>query len=249
MKRILAGPHAVIEALRATPGAIEVVCLAESLRSLTTKDIEDMARRARVECEVMPKESLDALAGKLHHQGVIAITGDYPYVDLVALLEHAQTHPHPLLVVLDQIQDPRNLGAILRSAHAFGACGVILPKDRAAKITAAAVRTSVGASELMKVCRITNLARTLDELKDAGYCVHGADAEAQDPLSAMSWSGRTALVMGNEGRGLRRLTAAHCDRLFKIPMATDFDSLNVGAAAAIALYEASKQRSLNGKPD
>jgi 23S rRNA (guanosine2251-2'-O)-methyltransferase len=249
MKRILAGPHAVTEALRAAPGAIELVCLADSLRSLTTKGIEDLARRFRVDCEVMPKESLDALAGKLPHQGVIAITGEYSYVDLHTLLELAETHANPQLVVLDQIQDPRNLGAILRCAHAFGASGVILPKDRAAKITAAAVRTSAGASELIKVCRITNLARTLDELKEAGYRIYGADAGATDNLSAMGWSGRTALVMGSEGRGLRRLTAEHCDRLFKIPMVTAFDSLNVSAAAAISLYEASKQRSCHGKPD
>lgn len=249
MKRILAGPHAVTEALRATPGAIEVVCLADSLRTLTTKDIEDLARRARVECEVLPKESLDELAGKLHHQGVIAITGDYPYVDFHTLLELGETQSNPLIVVLDQIQDPRNLGAILRSAHAFGAAGVVLPKDRAAKVTAAAVRTSAGASELVKICRITNLARTLDELKDRGYRVHGADASSELTLSAVGWSGRTALVMGSEGRGLRRLTAEHCDRLFKIPMATAFDSLNVSAAAAIALYEASKQRSSHGKLD
>ncbi len=242
MKRILAGPNAVSEALRAAPGRIEMVCIAETMRPVNVRRLEDLAKHSRVLCESLPKEALDRLAKGLVHQGVIAITGDYPYVDLPAILSRCQETQNPTIVVLDQVQDPRNLGAIMRSAYAFGASGVILPKDRAAKVTAAAVRTSAGASELLMVARIVNMARTLDELRDEGFRIYGASGRGGAPLSSLDWSGPTALVLGNEGKGIRRLTAEHCDILFDIPMACDFDSLNVSAAAAIALYEAHQRR-------
>ena len=130
----------------------------------------------------------------------------------------------------------------MRSAHAFGATGIIILKDRAAGVTGATVRTSAGASELMKTARVTNLVRALDEMRDSGYQVYGAATEGGTDLEVLSWKGKVALVLGNEGKGLRRLTARHCDQLFTIPLAGDFDSLNVSAAAAIALFAASKER-------
>ncbi len=242
MKRILAGPHAVNEALRVKPGAIEVICVVESMRPTSVRRIEETARRSKVPMELLSREAVDQLAGKVVHQGVVAVTGSYPYIDLDGLLARAAEHPHPLIVVLDQIQDPRNLGAIMRSVHAFGGCGLIILKDRAAGVTAAVVRASAGASELVLTTRVTNLVRTLDRLRDEGYQVYGASTGDSTRVAEISWRGRTALVLGSEGRGLRRLTTEHCDRLFTIPLAVDFDSLNVSAAAAIALYEASRQR-------
>lgn len=217
--------------------------MAEAMRPSSVRRIEELARRARVSVEILPKVALDKLAGKLNHQGVIAITGAFPYLDIENLLTAVQDHPNPLVVALDQVQDPRNLGAVIRSVHAFGANGLILTKDRSASITAAAVRTSAGASELIKVARVTNLVRALDLLRNDGYQVYGA-AVGKDhtTLHRLDWTGKTVLILGNEERGLRRLTMEHCDRLFTIPMVSDFDSLNVSAAAAIALYETSKQR-------
>ncbi len=242
MKRILAGPHAVAEALKTAPKAIEVICIAESMRPSSVRHIEDLAHRARVSLETMPKSSLDQLTKALKHQGVIAITGSYPYLDMDALLAKTDKQENPLIVALDQVQDPRNLGAIMRSAHVFGASGLIIPKNRSARVTESTVRASAGASELVHTVLITNLVRTLDDLRDQGYRVFGAALDGQSSLRDLSWDGGTVLVLGNEGKGLRRLTREHCDVLFTIPMANAFDSLNVSAAASIALYEAAGQR-------
>lgn len=242
MKRILAGPHAASEALRTAPGSIEVVCVSESMQPSSVRKLEDQARRARVPVESLPKSALDKLAKGHHHQGVIAVTGSYPYTDLEGLVQLADSAENPLIVVLDQVQDPGNLGAVMRSAYAFGACGIVITKDRSAGVTTAVVRSSAGASELMKTAKVTNLVRALDRLRDEGFRVHGAGLGTNLSLAEVDFGGKCALVFGNEGRGLRRLTKEHCDDLFTIPMEGDFDSLNVSAAAAIALYEASKRR-------
>ena len=161
---------------------------------------------------------------------------------LNGLLEAASKIESPLLVVLDQVQDPGNLGAIIRSAHALGAAGLILTRNRSASVTRGAVRSSAGASELVRIARVTNLARCLDSLREADYRVLGAAGDAGTPLVEIDWRGPCAMVLGNESRGLRRLTREHCDQLFSIPMAAEFDSLNVSASAAIALYAASLSR-------
>jgi 23S rRNA (guanosine2251-2'-O)-methyltransferase len=242
MKRILAGPHAVLEVLRASTRTVESVLIVDSTHPSTIQHLQDTAKHAKVSCELVGKPVVEALAKNLPHQGVVAITGAYPYLDFEGLLDVAESTPPPLIVVLDQVQDPQNLGAIMRSAHAFGAAGMLLMKDRAAGVTGAAVRSSVGASELLKTARVTNLVRALDEMRDRGYQVLGASSGGGVSIRDISWTGKCALVFGNESKGLRRLTARHCDRLFTIPLAFDFDSLNVSAAAAVALYEASKVR-------
>ncbi len=242
MKRILAGPNVIMEALRASPRSIEVILIADSLRPMSMKQIEDAARRAQVEVEETSRMLLDRLTPGIPNQGTVAITGSYPYIDFDTLISIGEKQCDPLVVVLDQVQDPRNLGAVIRSSYAFGAIGIIMPKDRSAPINAAAVRASAGASELIKTVRVTNLARTMDQLREHGYQVYGADLKGDVLLHELSMEGRVALVLGNEGKGIRRLTAEHCDRLFRISLVNDFDSLNVSAAAAVALYEASKYR-------
>jgi 23S rRNA (guanosine2251-2'-O)-methyltransferase len=242
MKRVLAGPHAVTEALRAAPGAVEVILIADTMRPLSIRSIEEAARRAKVEVEEVSRPLLDKLTPDIPNQGVAAITGDYPYVDMDGLLDFAHKQHQPLIVVLDQVQDPRNLGAVMRSAFAFGAAGILIPKDRSSPVTAAAVRASAGASELIKTARVTNLARSLDQLRDDGFHVVGAALTGEARLEDISFDGKIAVVLGSEGKGIRRLTAEHCDQLFRIPLVNDFDSLNVSAAAAVTLYEASKRR-------
>jgi 23S rRNA (guanosine2251-2'-O)-methyltransferase len=247
MKRIIAGPNAVAEAIKGTPGRIEVICMAESMRPSSARRIEESARRAKIPVHQQSKSSLDNLSKGLNHQGVVAITGSYPYLDLDRLLEIASKEDNPLLVILDQVQDPRNLGAIMRSAHALGATGILITKDRSAAVTAATVRASAGASELINTVRVVNLVRAIDRLRDEGYLVHGAAVDNANPVNETSWTGRTAIVLGSEGRGLRRLTIEHCDTLFTIPLFSDFDSLNVSSAAAICLHEAAKQRFATAK--
>lgn len=248
MKRILAGPHAVTEALRASPKAIEVILIADTLRPMSIRQIEESARRAQVEVEETSRALIDEMTPGIPNQGVVAVTGSYPYVDLETMLGFANKQPMPLVVVLDQVQDPRNLGAVMRSAYAFGASGIVMPKDRSAPVTSAAVRASAGASELIRTARVTNLARTLDQLRDGGYQVYGAALGGDVLLQELSFEGKVALVLGSEGKGIRRLTAEHCDRLFRIALFNDFDSLNVSAAAAVTLYEASKCRMPSNDP-
>jgi 23S rRNA (guanosine2251-2'-O)-methyltransferase len=242
VKRVLAGPNAVTEALAASGREIALVYLAEGLSRSTAEAIEKLARKAQVACHEAPREALDALAKGLNHQGVVALAGDYPYVGLDDLLEVAKRSPAPLLVVLDQIQDPQNLGAIARSAHALGAEGLVVTRDRSAAMTPAAVRASAGASELIRVARVGNLAQCLERLKEEGFFVAGAAGEAPARAHELDWTGPVALVVGSEGTGLRRLTRERCDALFSIALATPFDSLNVSAAAAVALYEIGRSR-------
>lgn len=246
MKRVIAGPNAVNEALRAAPREIAAVYLAEGLARGTAERIGKLARDAGAPCSEASREALDALAGGLHHQGVLALAGDYPYAGFDDMLASVKREPAPLLVVLDQVQDPGNLGAIVRSAHALGAGGVAITRERSAPMTPAAVRASAGASELIRVARVGNLAQCLERLKEEGFFVAGAAGEAERPLGEIDWSGPIALVLGGEGKGLRRLTRERCDALFCIPLATAFDSLNVSAAAAIVLYEIGRARAVAG---
>jgi 23S rRNA (guanosine2251-2'-O)-methyltransferase len=195
MKRILAGPRAVMEAIRASAGAVEALFLVDAMRSSLTHRIEEMARRFGVTLEMVPKSAMDRIASDIRHQGVIAITGAYPYLDLDGLVRFSKKQAHPLIVVLDQVQDPRNLGAIMRSAYAFGATGIIIPKDRAAGVTGATVRASAGASELVKTARVVNLVRALDTLRDEGYRVAGAATDGPLGVQDLDWLGPTVLVL------------------------------------------------------
>ena len=240
MKRILAGPRAVEEALRVDPKRIAIVYVQRdgAARKL---DFWAEAQRAGVRCETRDAAELDAIANGLRHQGVVGIGGDYPYADLDVILARAK--PAPLLLALDQLSDPHNFGAIIRSAIAFGADGVITLKDRAAPVTGVVVRAAAGATERAKIARVTNLARTLQQLRDTGLSVIGLDAGASQTLETVPFDARgRVLVIGSEGDGLRRLTRDACDALVRIHMPGGFESLNASVAAAIALYESSRMR-------
>jgi len=239
MKRLLAGPRAVTEALRADPKRIVVLYVLNDVERL--REFDEEARRAGVRCEARSTAELDALAQGLKHQGVLAITGEYPYAELETVLRDAR--PAPLIVALDQISDPHNFGAIVRSCVAFGADAIITLKDRAAPVTAVVVRASAGATERARIARVTNLARTLDSLRARGMPVVGLDAEGSATLDALPFdpAGRV-LVIGSEGDGLRRLTRSLCDELVRIEMPGGFESLNASVAAGIALYESARAR-------
>jgi 23S rRNA (guanosine2251-2'-O)-methyltransferase len=239
MKRIVLGPHAAEEALRTDPKRVHVLYVQEA--HARAKDLETLALRCGVRSELRLAQELDALAPGLKHQGVVAITGEYPYLDLPVVLERAK--PAPLLVALDQISDPHNFGAIVRSCVAFGADGVLTLKDRAAPVSAVVVRASAGATERARIARVTNLARTLAELRDRGMQLVGLDAEGDQALHDVAYpaEGRV-LVIGSEGSGLRRLTREACDVLARVDLAGEFESLNASVAAGIALYESARSR-------
>jgi 23S rRNA (guanosine2251-2'-O)-methyltransferase len=185
-----------------------------------------------------PAAELERLCGSPDHQGVVAEVDPYPYADPSGLLSGEDA----LVVVLDQVQDPHNLGAVCRAAEVAGAAGVVIPERRAASVTAAACKASAGAVEHLPVARVRNIADWLAEGKEAGTWVYGAAAEAERPYNEVDWSGRAVLVLGSEGSGLRPRVAESCDELIAIPVAGRVGSLNASVAAAVILFEARRQR-------
>jgi 23S rRNA (guanosine2251-2'-O)-methyltransferase len=186
-----------------------------------------------------PAEELERLCGSPDHQGVVAEVDPYPYADPNALMRREGA----LLVALDQVQDPRNLGAVCRSAEFAGAAGVVIPERRSAEVTAVACKASAGAVEHLDVARVRNLADWLAEAKAAGFWIWGGDAEGSQAPWEADLSGPTILVLGGEGKGLRPRVASACDGLLALPRLGKIDSLNVSAAAAALLFEAARQRS------
>lgn len=246
MKRLLLGPRAVTEGLRAGAQRVAVVYI-EDETNAAVAGVAKLARELLVRCETRARSDLDTLAKGERHQGVVAIAGEYAYLSLEVMLE-GLTVAHPLLLALDQVTDPHNFGAIIRSAVALGADGIITLKDRAAPVTSTVVRASAGASELAKIARVTNLARTLGELGDQGFEIVGLDADGPEELQRLAPPrlGRV-LVVGSEGRGLRRLVREHCGVLARIDLPGPLQSLNASVAAGIAVYES--VRTLRRTPD
>jgi len=203
------------------------------------------AVRQRIPVETIPRTALEkrfSLSGK-PHQGVVLIAEPLEYTDLEELIELSLHSATPaLLVILDHVQDPHNLGAVLRTACLAGAHGVIIPKDRAVAVTPAVVKTSAGASEMIPICQVTNLNRALDDVKKAGIWVTGIETGGGQTIYDVDFHGPVAIVAGNEDSGIARLTQEKCDFLAEIPMQSDLESLNVSVATAVTLFEVVRQR-------
>jgi 23S rRNA (guanosine2251-2'-O)-methyltransferase len=205
------------------------------------REAMERAKQAGVLVEVRNAAELDAIANGVRHQGIIAIGGeDFAYFDLEGLLREASSPE--LIVALDEITDVHNLGAIVRSCVALGADGVVTLRDRAAPVNAAVVRASAGATEHARIARVTNLSRALETFDERGIQSVGLDMSGDRTLDAVDFTIPTVLVVGSEGKGLRRLVRERCAVLARIPMAGPLGSLNASVAAAIALYEARRQR-------
>jgi 23S rRNA (guanosine2251-2'-O)-methyltransferase len=239
---LLSGPRPVLEALRAGRRRVHRILVARQGPAEPVTMVLALARSQGVPVDTLPREALDRRLGGGGHHGVVAEVDAFPYAEGDALLEAAAADPEAFLVVLDGIQDPQNLGAILRTAEAAGVQGVALPRDRAAAVTAAAARASAGAAEHLPVARVTNLAAFLAALKDRGVWVAGADPDGDRELFRADLTGPLALVIGSEGKGLRPLTKSRCDFLVRIPLGGRVASLNASAAAAVCLFEAVRQR-------
>jgi len=226
----------VAEALRSKRREVR-----EVLDSVGDEEVASKAAVRRVPLKRMHRERIEELVPGVVHQGIAARVGPYPYSGLEEIL----AAPDPLVVVLDGVTDPRNLGAVLRAADGAGASGVVLPKDRATGVTPAAVKASAGASEHVRVARETNLRRALERMKEAGVWVYAAEDAARIRATVytdLDLSGPVALVLGSEGRGVRRLVREGCDGTVSIPMRGAVSSLNVSVAVAILLFEARRQR-------
>jgi 23S rRNA (guanosine2251-2'-O)-methyltransferase len=221
--------------------ADEVAVLAGARGPLS--EIVALARRGGVKVSYRTRDQLTAIAGTTDHQGVVARVAAADYTDLQDLLAlPARRQETPFFLALDQVQDPRNLGALLRTADAFGVHGVIVPKHHAVGLTEAAARTAMGAVEYVAVARETNLVGALESLKKSGVWIYGAVAEGGLPAWSSDLSGPVCLVLGSEGEGLRPLVARACDLLLSIPMRGGVGSLNVAAAGAVLCYEVARQR-------
>src|SRR5215470_681176 len=229
MTRIVYGANPVRELLAARPASVSVVYLAAGDTGPALKEIARMCKERQVAFEERDRPALDALAGAAaRHQGVVAIAGELEYADLDQLLDDLEeAKATPLLVFLDGVQDPRNLGAIVRSAHALGAHAVVVAKDRAAPVTPAAVKASAGTTELIPICRVTNLVRALETVKQRGVWTYGAHVGDAPAAAGVDLRGAVALVLGAEGAGLRPLVLRACDHRVQIPMAGKVGSLNV----------------------
>jgi len=240
---VLLGPNVVREALRSGRRKVRRILLAREARDERLGEIVALAGRQGIPIRQVPRDRLEAVAGAGQHQGIVALADPYEYADPEAMAAGAAARSAlPLLVALDGIEDPHNLGAILRTAEVFGADGVILPKHRAAGVTATVLRVAAGAAEHLPVARATNLAACLERLKGLGYWVCGADMEGGTPLARADLGRPLVLVVGGEDTGVRPGIRGHCDLLVSIPMVGRVGSLNASVAAGILLYEIHRHR-------
>lgn len=239
---LLYGRNGVTEALRARRRPLRRLVLAGGAREGGLKALIEEARRAKVAVAEVPREQIERAVPGVNHQGVMLEAGPYAYADADELLR-AEPEGGPLYLILDQLQDPQNVGTLLRSAEAVGVTGVLIPEHRAAAITPAVVNASAGATEWLQIARVTNLARTLARLKERNVWVAGLEGvPGARPIDAADLRGALAIVVGSEGAGISRLVRESCDFLVRLPMRGRIGSLNAAVAGSIALYAADRQR-------
>ena len=246
----LYGVAPVLEALRARQRTVERIMIAEGARPLRLRELIELARQSGVPVHHVPRADLTRLVGvEANHQGVVATVAAASYADadelLDALASRVGTDDPPLAVVLDGVEDPRNLGAILRTVECVGAHCVFMPERRAVGLTETVAKASAGALEHVKIARAANLSRLIEQLKERNIWTVGTSADAPVLYTDWDWRQPSALFLGGEGAGLHRLVRERCDTLVRIPVRGQIESLNVSVAAGIILYEALRQRKLN----
>jgi 23S rRNA (guanosine2251-2'-O)-methyltransferase len=229
--RVTPGIHPVREALRAGR-PLDKVLIAKGAASPRIQEIIDLCRKSAVPVHFEPRELLDGASKGVSHQGVVAFGAVRSYVELKDVVEGAQ-----LIVVLDGVEDPHNLGAIIRTAHAAGANAIVVPERRAAPLTETVSRAAAGALEYLSVVRVTNVSQTLEKLKEKRFWIYGLDERGTEIYDRIDYNAPTAIVLGGEGKGLHPGVQKHCDVLVRIPMAGEVSSLNVSVAAGVVLFE------------
>ncbi|TJY38886.1 23S rRNA (guanosine(2251)-2'-O)-methyltransferase RlmB [Cohnella pontilimi] len=241
-EQYLAGKNPVLEALKAGRPLNKIWLSSQAQRHLVGPILEEAKTRGVV-VQHVDKRKLDQLVPGVTHQGVVAQAAPTEYVEVDELLARAAERGEmPLLVLLDEVEDPHNLGSVLRTVDCTGAHGVVVPKRRSASLTAVVAKTSAGAVEYVPVARVANLVQTIEKLKEAGVWIAGADAAAESDVFRSNLTGPLAVVIGSEGRGLSRLVREKCDFLISLPMFGRINSLNASVAAGVILYEAVRQR-------
>ena len=240
---ILYGINTVGEALKARGRAFEWVGVAKERHDIRIQRVIEECRKIGVPVRVLSRVELDRMAGNAAHQGLVAVTSAKQYSDLDDLVA-ARRGEHSLIVVLDGVEDPHNLGAILRTADAAGADGVVIPERRAAGVTGTVAKASAGASEHLPVAKVTNISRAIEDLKSQELWIVGLDERGQQTYDQIDYKMHCAVVLGAEGKGLHDLVRRHCDFLVSIPMLGKVPSLNVSVATGVVLYEVVRQRRL-----
>lgn len=239
---IIGGKHSVLEALRAGR-TINKIWIAEGAQKQFAGPIVAEAKNLGIIVQFTDKRKLDQMAEGLQHQGVVAQVAAYEYVEVEDIIAKAKAlGQEPFILILDEIEDPHNLGSILRTADCTGVHGVIIPKRRSVGLTATVSKTSAGAVEYVPVARVTNISQTIEQLKEQGVWVAGTDVTAAQDVYKANFTIPIALVIGNEGKGVGRLIKERCDFLVKLPMAGHVNSLNASVAAGVLMYEVVRQR-------
>ena len=245
---LIYGVNAVLEALRAGKRQIESITILETARPDRVKSLIELARQKNVPVHRVPRLDLDRTLGEVRHQGVVARIAAAKYADADDLLDTLEakigSSDPPLVLGLDALEDPRNMGSILRTAECAGVHGVFIAERRAAGLTGVVAKVAAGALEYVPVARVTNLVRLIEQLKARNIWVVGAAGDARQLYTDWDWTLPAAIFLGSEGHGLHRLIREHCDTLVRIPVCGHLDSLNVSVAAGVLLYEARRQRTL-----
>lgn len=241
---LIYGINPVLALLSDTNRAVESVTLLKGGHGNRLQEAVDLSRQRGIRLRFVDRATLDRMTGNAVHQGLVARAGFRKQPVFDEILDRVEQTDVALLVLLDSVEDPRNLGAVIRSAEAFGAMAVVLPKDRAAPLSSVAIKASSGAGERLDVVRVVNLVRAIGELQKRGVNVYGLVGEAEVCLENFAFVGSVALVLGSEGKGLRRLTREKCDQLLAIRMGGLVGSLNVAVAAGIGLYEVQRSREI-----
>src|SRR5690606_20246996 len=244
--RSIIGKNPVIEALKSERD-INKIWIAEGSNRGQMNQITSLAKEGNVLVQFVPKKKIDQMV-EGNHQGVVAQVAAYEYAQVDDIFEAAiKRNEAPFIILLDELEDPHNLGSILRTADAVGAHGVIIPKRRAVGLTATVAKASTGAIEYIPVARVTNLARTIDELKDRGVWIVGTDAKGKEDYRNVDGKMPIGVVIGSEGRGMGRLVKEKCDILLRLPMQGKVTSLNASVAASLRMYEAYRKRNPLGE--
>jgi 23S rRNA (guanosine2251-2'-O)-methyltransferase len=240
---VIYGINSIRDLLRQSKDGWEKIVIASGRSGSSIKEIIEIANTIKIPLEFSERKRLDKIAGTPDHQGVVAYRKSFAYAELDAVIKNRNQHFNfDLIVVLDSIMDPQNLGSIIRTAHCMGANGVVIPEDRAAQVTAAVNKASAGSVGQIPVAKVVNLSQSLDYLKEKGFWAFGADAHGGGILKDTDFNCSVVLVLGGEEKGIRPLVKKKCDFLVTIPMAGNFDSMNVSVAAGIILYEIIRQR-------
>jgi 23S rRNA (guanosine2251-2'-O)-methyltransferase len=243
---VIFGINAIFEKLKASPDDVAEILISGGAAQ---RAIQTEAARLGIQVTHVKSALLDRLAMGQRHQGAVARVAPFHYESLDVLLESSVSSSPQRVLLLDGITDPRNFGALLRSADGAGVAHIVIPKDRAANVTPTVIKSSAGAAHHLKIYRVTNLRRAMDDLKQSGYWLAGLDGAADTSIYARTYPERLGIVLGSEGRGIRPLVREHCDFLVSIPMAGKVASLNVAVAGAVFLYEVMRQQGYQGYVD